>query len=326
MKDMHHARRGRLPRFMLDYVGLLLVLALLIVLFGTTTQHFFSPATFRIIANQIPDATIIAVGMTLVLMIAGIDLSVGSILALSAAILGMVVGNYGWPLYAGVFAAISTGLVCGLVNGGICARWPIPSFIVTLGMLEAARGAAYLLTGSKTQYISGSSGIEALGQTSWLGISLPAYVALGTVIAGQILLSSSVFGRHMKAFGSNPESARLSGLSTRAITVSVFTISGALAGLAAVVHCTRLSAADPNAAVGYELQAIAAVVIGGTSLMGGRGSVVGSFIGVLIITVLEHGLVQLGAQDSLKRVITGGVIVAAVILDYYRHRLYARQS
>jgi ribose transport system permease protein len=313
-----------LPRFALDYLGLSLVLLLLIALFSVTTQHFFSAATFRMIANQIPDATIIAVGMTLVLIIGGIDLSVGSVLALSGAVLGVVLARWGWPLPLAIAAALGAGAACGMVNGGITARWPIPSFIVTLGMLEAARGGAYLLTNSSTQYLGAS--INVLTATTVLGISMPAFVALLTVILGQVLLSATALGRHMRALGANAESARLSGLATRRITLAVFTASGALAGLAAVVHAARLSAADPNAGTGYELQAIAAVVIGGTSLMGGRGSVVGSFLGVLILAVLEYGLIQLGAQDPVKRLMTGAVIVIAVILDYYRHRFYTRQS
>jgi ribose transport system permease protein len=156
------------------------------------------------------------------------------------------------------------------------------------------------------------------------GLSLPFLIAVLIVIAGQIVLSRTIFGRHALALGANAESARLSGIRTRTLTVAIFAASGLLASVAGVIQCARLGASDPNAGVGFELQTIAAVVIGGTSLMGGRGSVINSFFGVLIIAVLGVGLFTLGAQESTKRLVTGCVIVAAVILDYYRHRLRAR--
>ncbi|MBI3117411.1 MAG: ABC transporter permease [Candidatus Hydrogenedentes bacterium] len=310
-------RRTRLS-FLGDYLGLLGVLALLVVLFSLTTQHFFSLIPFRAIANQIPDAVIIASGMTLVLIIAGIDLSVGSLLALSAAVLGVAMVNWQQPLVVALLLALATGLGAGLLNGLVIVRWRLPSFIVTLGMLEAARGAAYLATDSKTQYIG--SQIEAVAEANILGLGLPFAVALVTVLALQVLLTQTLFGRHLFALGGNEESARLSGVRVERVRVAVFTLAGGLSGLAAIIHCARLGAADPNAGIGYELNAIAAVVIGGTSLMGGRGSVVRTLLGVLIIAVLESGLAQAGAGESTKRLVTGGVIVAAVIMDYYRNR------
>jgi ribose transport system permease protein len=158
---------------------------------------------------------------------------------------------------------------------------------------------------------------------SWscLGLSIPFIIAVAIVIAGQLVLSRTVFGRYLIAIGTNEEAVRLSGIDPRPLKLSVFALCGLLTSIAAVIHTARLSSANPNAGYGLELQAIAAVVIGGTSLMGGRGSVVSSFFGVLIIAVLGTGLAQIGAQESTKRLITGCVIVAAVILDYYRHRI-----
>ena len=309
-------------RLLADYVGLSVVLVLLVLFFGLQTKHFLSIGTFRTIANQIPDAIILAVGMTFVLIIAGIDLSVGSVLALGSAVLGVCLLG-GLPLWLSVLICLGVGLACGAVNGALVVGWRLPSFIVTLGMLEAARGGAYLVTGSKTQYIG--SAIEQVSEAKLLGLSLPFLVALAVVVLGQVVLSATVFGRRLFAVGANEETARLSGIHTKRIKLAVFTISGCLASMAAVIHCSRLTAADPNAGSGYELQAIAAVVIGGTSLMGGRGSVVNTFFGVVIIAVLENGLVQIGAQEPIKRLITGCVIVLAVILDYYRHRLRARE-
>lgn len=313
------ALRGRYRYLLADYAGLAAVLALLIAFFGLQTEHFLSLTTFRTIANQIPDAVIIAVGMTFVLIIAGIDLSVGSVLALSAAVLGMALTRWGMPLPVAVLACVGVGMLCGAVNGLLVIQWSLPAFIVTLGMMEAARGGAYLVTHSQTQYIGGP--IERVAEAQLFGLSLPFLVAILAVAFGQLTLSGTVFGRRMFAIGSNEEAARLSGIPIRRVKFLVYAVSGALAGLAAVIHTARMTAADPNSGIGYELQAIAAVVIGGTSLMGGRGSVVNTFFGVVIIAVLENGLVQIGAQDPIKRIVTGAVIVIAVVIDYYRHRL-----
>ncbi len=305
-----------------DYLGMALVLAALVVAFGLTTQHFLTLTTFRTIANQIPDAVVVATGMTFVLIVGGIDLSVGSVLALGGALLGVCLVKYQLPLPVAVAACLGVGLVCGFVNGVVIARWAIASFIVTLGMMEMARGGAYLVANSQTQYIGGP--IEAIAETSVLGLSLPFLVAVAVVVAGQFVLSHTVFGRRMIAVGANEDAARLSGVDARGIKLVVFMLCGFLSSVAAVMQCARLSSADPNAGAGLELQAIAAVVIGGTSLMGGRGSVVNSFFGVLIIAVLGAGLAQMGAQEPTKRLITGGVIVAAVLLDHYRHHLHRK--
>jgi len=189
---------------------------------------------------------------------------------------------------------------------------------VTLGMMEMARGAAYLVTDSETKYIG--SKIEGISAASVAGLSVPFLLAVALVIAGQLSLSRSSFGRRMVAIGANEEAARLSGVNTKRVKLGVFAISGILAALAAVINTSRMAASDPNAGGGYELQAIAAVVIGGTSLLGGRGSVISSFFGTLIIATLGAGLFQVGAQEPTKRLITGLVIVAAVVLDHYRRR------
>ena len=301
-----------------EYLAMALVLAGLVAVFSLSAPNFFTATTFRTIANQVPAAVIIAVGMTFVLIIAGIDLSVGGVLALSGAVLGIGMVHYGLPLPAAVTACLVAGAACGALNGLVVMRWAIPSFIVTLGMMEITRGAAYMVTDSQTQYIG--SRVEVISEASLAGLSFPFLLAFLLVIAGQITLARTKFGRYMIALGTSEEAARLSGVNTRMVKLAVFTLSGLLCAVAAVINCARMASADPNAGSGAELQAIAAVVIGGTSLMGGRGSVVASFFGVLIIAVLGAGLAQVGAQEPAKRLITGCVIVAAVILDHYRHR------
>lgn len=311
--------KRRIRGLLADYLGMAAALVLLLAIFGITAQNFFTLTTFRTIANQIPDTAIAAVGMTFVLIIAGIDLSVGSVLALSGAVLGLALVNWGLPLALAVIVCLLVGLACGAANGLVIIRWRLPSFIVTLGMLEAARGAAYLVTQSRTIYVGGP--VEVITATAVLGLSLPFVLALLIVAGGQLTLSRTVFGRYLIAIGTNEEAVRLSGIDPRPYKLAVFVLSGLLAAVAAVIQTARMSSANPNTAIGFELQVIAAVVIGGTSLMGGRGSVVRSFFGVLIIAVLGAGLAQVGAQEYTKRLITGCVIVAAVILDQYRHRL-----
>jgi ribose transport system permease protein len=308
-----------------EYVGLTMVLVLLVTLFSVLSEHFLSRITFTTLANQIPALTVIAVGITLVLVSSGIDLSVGSVMALGSALLAVSLVNWQLPLPVGIGLCLAAGLVAGLINGFITVRWTIPSFIVTLGMLEIARGGAYLVTGSRSVFVG--SAIGSIGTPlPGIGLSSSFILAVLVVGCGQVVLSKTVFGRYIVAIGTNREAVRLSGIDPRPAIVAVFAISGLLAGLAGVFHLAYLESADPNSGVGLELSAIAAVVIGGTSLMGGRGSVVSSFLGVLIIAVLQTGLAEIGATEPTKRIVTGAVIVAAVILDAYRRTRGGRRE
>lgn len=318
--SVRSALRGALG----NYIGLLIALVGMIVLFSSLSQYFFSVSTFVTIANDIPAIAIMAVGMTYVLIIAGIDLSVGSVMALAAAVAGITMVQWQWPLYLSIFVAMAVGLLAGALNGIISVAWRLPAFIVTLGMLEIARGAAYIATDSRTQYIGGP--IEWLSAPSWGGVSPAFIMAIVIVIIAHLILTRSVFGRYMIGIGTNEEAMRLAGVDPRPIKVMVYAILGLLAGLAGIIQASRLEAADPNAGIGTELVVIASVVIGGTSLMGGRGSVISTFFGVLVISVLEAGLAQVGASEPTKRIITGCVIIVAVILDMYRERRRSRRS
>lgn len=303
-----------------DYAGLVVVLVVLFVLFGSLSDRFLTLRTFTTVANQVPDLTVIAIGMTFVLVVAGIDLSVGSVLALAGAVLGVALVEWDVSLGLAIPLALLVGLACGAVNGLVTVVWSVPSFIVTLGMLEIARGGAYLVSRSRTAYIG--ERIAGIGTPlPGLGLSVAFLVAVALVLSGQLVLSRTVFGRYAVAVGTNEEAVRLSGVDPRPTRIAVFALAGTLSGLGGLFHASRLAAADPNAAVGLELSAIAAVVLGGTSLMGGRGSVVRSFFGVLVIAVLQSGLAQIGASEPTKRVVTGVVIVLAVVGDAYRHRL-----
>lgn len=300
----------------IDYLGLIIAIITLIAIFSLLTRYFFSKTTFLTIANQIPSAVLIATGMTYILIIAEIDLSVGSVLGFAGAVLGVAIVNLKLSPFAAISLAILAGVLCGFINGIISLKWRLPSFIVTLGMFEMARGGAHALTGSQTQYLGDK--LDFVAGTSLFGLSLPFIIAFAIMALAQFVLSKTVFGRYMIAIGTNEEAARLSGIDPKPIKLTVFALCGFLVSLAAIIDTSRFNSANPNAGTGFELQAIAAAVIGGTSLMGGRGSVISAFLGVLIIAVLNSGLAALGLRDEIKRLITGAVIIAAVIVDYYR--------
>lgn len=302
-----------------DFLVLMAVWAGMIVLFGLLRDSFFSVSTLGSVANRIPALALVATGMTLVMVTGGIDLSVGSVLGFCGAVVGVLMADQQWGLPGALGASLMVGTLMGGLNGLVSVKLRLPSFIVTLGMLEIARGLAFLTTDSQTKYIGAS--VESLGAPIGGLVISPAFViALVIVACGQVMLSHMKLGRHLIAIGANREAALISGVPVDRPRILAHALLGLLTGLAAVFNCSRLGSADPNAGVGFELSAIAAVVVGGTSLMGGRGSVVKSFLGVLIIATLEAGLVQIGASEPVKRVVTGAVIVAAVLADTWRRK------
>ncbi|MBM4031126.1 MAG: ABC transporter permease [Planctomycetes bacterium] len=306
-----------------EYVGLLAVLAALLIIFGLLARNFLTLGNLTMIANQNPYTIVLAVGMTFVLIVGGIDLSVGSVLALSIAVMGLVLTEMKGPLAlpVGLLACLAVGTLCGAANGALTIAWRLPSFIVTLGMLEMARGGAYFVTQMRT--IEFGRKVAAIADLSCFGLSLWFLVALGIVALGQLVLQRTVFGRYVVAVGTNEEAVRLSGIDPRPVKFTVFTLCGFLTGVAAVMYAFHIPSASASRGHNFELEAIAAVVIGGTSLMGGRGSVVASLLGVLIMAVLLSGLSALGVPEDYKRVVTGFAIVAAVVGDYYRRRMAA---
>jgi len=267
---------------------------------------------------------VLAVGMTFVLIIGGIDLSVGSVLALAASTVSVAILGWGWGVLPAAVLGMAVAALAGSVTGAVTVAWRIPSFIVSLGVLEMARGLAYQFTDSRTAYIGDA--YAWFSNPIAFGISPAFIIALLVIVLAQLVLTRTVFGRYLIGIGTNEEAVRLTGIDPRPYKVLVFALMGLLAGLAALFQISRLEAADPNAGAGLELQVIAAVVIGGTSLMGGRGSVISTFFGVLIISVLAAGLAQIGASEPTKRIITGAVIVIAVVLDTYRSRRASRRN
>ncbi|MBB4519482.1 ABC transporter permease [Paraburkholderia fungorum] len=286
--------------------------AILLVVFSFASPWFLSIDNFLNIGRQTALVSIIAVGMTFVIIARQIDLSVGSTLALSGMSAALAMSHVGDNWIVGAIAGIGTGALVGAINGVVSTRLNIPSFLVTLGTLSAARGLALMVTTTRPEIITNDSFIAIFGEGDIAGVPVPIIWTVLTVIAGILLLHYSVFGRQIYAAGGNPTAALYSGINTRRVTTLAFILTGMLAGLAALVLSARSHAARPDVVQGMELDVIASVTLGGCSLFGGRGFVLGTLLGSLIIGTLNNGLVLLGVSSSLQLVIKGAIIVAAV--------------
>jgi ribose transport system permease protein len=317
-------RWSRALRFVVRDAGVALALVLIVVFFSLTAPYFGTSENFLKIFVQIAINTVLASGMTFVILTGGIDLSVGSVLALCTVIGALIMTNpdipSGLSILLALLACMGTGAACGAINGYICEQWKIPSFIVTLGMLNMASGAARVVSNNAT--ITGLPQPFVDFGNMIIGGVLPSIflIAVGVIVLGWFILRFTVFGRLIYAIGTNEEAVRLSGHSPRKYKIAAFTISGLTAGTAAMVYLLRLNVGSPIAGVGYELNAIAAVIIGGTSLSGGKGSIIGTLVGACILQVLGTGLQLFGIGDNFKPIIIGLVIVLAVVLDSYRDR------
>ncbi len=278
-------------------------------------------ATQKNLINIVLQAAInatLACGMTFVILTGGIDLSVGSIVALAGIVLGIIV-KAEIPLAAALLVCVLIGGFCGLVNGLLVTRLNLPAFIATLGTMSIARGAALYIAGGRS--ISGFSGkLNFIGSGTILGIPVMIIIMALTFIIGMFILKYTRTGRYIYAIGGNMEATRLSGINTNRYTLLVYIICGLTAGLAAVLLTARLDSAQPVAGEGYELDAIAATVIGGTSLDGGEGRLSGTIIGALMIAVLNNGLNLLNVSSYIQQVVIGIVIVLAVTFDRIRSK------
>jgi ribose transport system permease protein len=312
---------------LLREAGIGVALIIICAVFAVTTPHFASYANLTNILTQISINTVISVGMTFVILLGGIDLSVGSVLALATIVAGLTLTNevlpVGLTIFLAVLASIAAGGLCGLFNGFVSERWKIHSFVVTLGMLNIARGAALQISDSRTIFMFPDA-FNRFGTGTVLGIPVIFVIALALVLIGNFILRKSVFGRMIYAIGNNEEAVRLSGHNTFYYKVASFVICGAMVGIAAILYMLRLNIASPILGVGFELNAIAAVVIGGTSMMGGKGSLIGTFLGASIMGVLTNGLLLIGLGDFARQMVTGFIIVAAVVIDTYRARLLTK--
>ena len=291
---------------------LYIAFVILLVVFSLSSPWFLSVDNFLNIGRQTTMVSIIAVGMTFIIIARQIDLSVASTLALSgmAAALAMSQINNSWIV--GAVAGLGTGALVGLLNGILTTQLSIPSFLVTLGSLSMARGLAMMVTNTKPVIITNETYFAIFGEGTLLGIPVPIAWTLAAMIVGILLLHYNVFGRRIYAVGGNPTAALYSGINTKLITTAAFVLTGTLAGLAALVLSARSHAARPDVVQGMELDVIAAVILGGCSLFGGRGYILGTLFGSLIIGTLNNGLVLLGVSSPMQLVIKGAIIVAAV--------------
>lgn len=309
--------RSRL-RFALDRFGLPLVFVLLCVALGFSSEYFMTWRNWMDILRQTSINGILAVGMTYVILTRGIDLSVGSILAFSGLCSAMVAVQ-GYGLLAALSAGMFAGAVMGALNGFIVANLSIPPFVATLGMLSVGRGLTFILNdGSPVTDLP--EAYLALGTGKLGPIGMPIVIFAIVALFFWLVLKYTTYGRYVYAVGGNEKSARTSGIGVRKVTFSVYVISGLLAGLAGIVLSARTTSALPQAGVSYELDAIAAVVIGGTSLSGGTGSIVGTLFGALLIGVINNGLNLLGVSSYYQQVAKGLIIVFAVLIDVWRKR------
>jgi ribose transport system permease protein len=260
--------------------------------------------------------------VTFVIISGGIDLSVGTMMTLTAVTAGLVLTNLGMPLPIGILAAIAAGAFMGAVSGVVIAKLKIPPFIATLGMMQIARGLALVFSGAKPIYFNDTPSYSLLSPESTIsklipGVEIPNGVMIMFIVAiiASIVLNRTIIGRMIFALGSNEEAARLSGINIDNWKILTYAICGGICGIAGLIVSSRLNSAQPALGLGYELDAIAAVVIGGTSLAGGRGTVMGTIIGAFIMSVLTNGLRVMGVLEEWKIVVTGVIIIVAVFID-----------
>ncbi len=302
-------------------------LVALIVFFSVASPQFLQTDNLVGILQSTAVNGVLAIACTFVIITGGIDLSVGTLMTFCAVMAGVVLTYMGWPLALGIAAAILFGALAGGVSGLLIAKLKIPPFIATLGMMMLLKGLSLVISGTKPIYFNGTPGFTAISQDSLIGELLPALPIPNAVLilflvalAASVLLNKTILGRYTFALGSNEEAVRLSGVNTNFWKVVVYTVSGAICGIAGLLIASRLNSAQPALGQGYELDAIAAVVIGGTSLSGGTGTVAGTIIGAFIMSVLINGLRILSVAQEWQTVITGVIIILAVYADILRRR------
>jgi erythritol transport system permease protein len=311
-----------------------LVLVLLLALFSALSPDFMTVNNLSILAKHVAISAILAVGMTFVVLSAGIDLSVGSVAGLAGMVAGWAltvgVGGHVTGVWGAIALATLAACVVGLLNGVLVTRLGVAPFIATLGTLYIARGAALLISNGKTfpdlagTAARGQTGFANIGQSFLLGVPSPVWMMIAIAAVAAVLARRTPFGRHVYAIGGNERAARLAGIRVERVKLLTYVFSAACAGLVGMIIASQLEAAHPATGESFELNAIAAVVLGGTSLMGGRGSVGGSLIGAFVIGVLADGLVMLGVSEFWQIVIKGVVIVLAVTVDQMQAKVQGR--
>jgi len=303
------------------FIGLVLVIALF-ALIPEVQGRFLRFANFKSVATQSVIVALGALGMTFIIVSGGIDLSAASNIALSSVIAAYAINAGAAPLVAVVLGVLTGGLV-GLANGALVTRLRLIPFIVTLGMMGIARGAAKWIAGNQKIDAPMTWANELMARSprpSWLLLAPGVWIVILLAVAMAVVLRYTVFGRHVFAVGSNESAARLCGIRTDRVKILVYSVAGLFCGLSGVMEFSRLTVGDPTVAVGLELDIIAAVVIGGGSLNGGEGSILGTMVGVMIMSFLRNGCTMMGWPNYIQEIIIGAIIVIAVTLDRLRHR------
>ncbi|THF75272.1 ABC transporter permease [Cohnella fermenti] len=299
----------------------------LVVIFSFASENFFKFSNIVGILLSTAVTGVLALGATFVIITGGIDLSVGTVMTLSAVMTGVSISFWGTPIWVGLLVGVMTGALCGLVSGYAVSKLNIPPFIATLAMMMIAKGLALVISGTKPVYFTDAKGFTDIALGSLLGDIIPGFtipnavlIFFAAAIIGSIVLTRTLVGRYNFAIGSNEEAARLSGVNVNFWKIVIYTIAGVFTGIAGILIASRLNSAQPALGQGYELEAIAAVVIGGTSLSGGKGTIIGTVIGALIMSVLTNGLRILSVPQEWQTVVVGFVIFLAVYADILRRK------
>jgi ribose transport system permease protein len=304
-------------------------LILMFIIFSVLSPFFLTGSNISGILIATAVNGILAIGVTFVIITSGIDLSVGTVMTLTTVMMGKVVTDWGLPIPIGLLAGMATGMLAGFVNGFLISKAKLPPFIATLGMLNVARGLSLVISDVRPIYFDQNPTFNQIAMGSFLDLSrfIPGLVInnavlilFGAAILASLILSKTVLGRYTFALGSNEEAARLSGVNVYRWKISVYMLTGFFAALAGIVMASRINSAQPSLGQGYELDAIAAAVIGGTSLSGGEGSILGTVIGAFLISTLSNGLKILSVPPEWQIVVTGLIVWLAVWLDIIRRR------
>lgn len=296
-------------------------LIVLVLIFSLSSSNFFQFSNIVGILLSTAVIGVLAIGSTFVIITGGIDLSVGTVMTFSSVMTGVVLTFWGLPIPFGILGGILAGALCGFISGVAVAKFKIPPFIATLAMMMITKGLSLVISGTKPIYFNDSPGFTEISMGSLIpGLEVPNAVLIffGLAIVAGIILSKTIIGRYNFALGSNEEATRLSGVNVNYWKIVIYTMTGAFSGIAGILMASRLNSAQPALGMGYELEAIAAVVIGGTSLSGGKGTILGTVIGALIMSVLTNGLRILSVPQEWQTVVVGVVILLAVYADMLR--------
>ena len=313
---------GAIERFHIRLESLIVLLVLGAAM-SVLSPYFLSVSNFMNIFLATATIGVLAIAATYVLGSGGLDLSLGSVMGFAGVVGAWVAVEAGLPTPIAVLATIGAGALAGFVNGLIITRAFVPAFIVTLGMLGIARGLALVINNGAAIY-GLPPAMVYLGQGRPLGVPMPVFIFIGTAIVMHILLAYTRYGRHTLAIGDSENAAKTAGINVSRHRLSLYTLSGALAGLAGLIFATRVNAGDPTAGLTYELTAITAAIIGGTNLFGGRASILGTMIGALIMGVLQNGLNLLAVQSYYQQMAIGAVLILAVFIDQWQVRKEAQ--